>query len=1105
MYKKYTTKRGMGSAHAVKILRIMRLTTAILIATFMQVSASGLAQRITLSRSNTSLKDVLREIRKQSGYNFLYTDNILKKARPVNVKLKEIKIEEALKQIFENQFLTYSINENTVTIREKEIFYTAGNGIIRRETIKGEVLDELGKPIPGVNILVKGTNKGTSTDSKGTFSIVLATGEEELIISAIGYISQTIVVGKETSLHIVLKEETSRLEEVVVVGYGTQKRRDLSTAVSSVGSKEILESKSFSVSNSLAGRVPGLIVNQRNSRPGNDEASIFIRGASTTGNASALIVVDGVANRDGISRIDPSDIESISVLKDASAAIYGAQSANGVVLITTKRGKTGKPSVNYSFNHGIVSPTRYMKMSNAADYVKGINDLDRQAGRPLTYTTQQLSDYANGVLPSTDWLRATQKSSFNQDRHNLSVSGGTEAVKYFLSLGMGTQGTINVGDKTSKYAQYNFRSNIDAQVSKNFSVGLDVAGRKQNRNFLGVNDGALFSWSVLGPPVLPATILGGYPAAGRGNNNPLGVVTGESYDKTENFLFNGTLKAKYKIPGVEGLSIDGFFAIDQGQNFQKVWQQPWTFYVEENGVAVPRTRPNPASLSEGVSKSQSITKNAKLNYEREFDKHTISAFVSFEQNESNSQNFSASRVGFASSAIDQLFAGSPIKDNQSNNGTAGDGARQNYLGRISYAYNKKYLAQFYVGINGSQIFPKGQRFGNFPGGSLGWVMSEESFMKDISLVNALKIRASYGLLGNDRVLQYQYLNVYNFGSGYVFDGKDVSTLNPGVAANPYITWEKKKSFDIGLDATILNNSLSFTVDYFKSRTSDILAKRNATVPNYTGLLLPNENIGIVDNAGIDGEINYTKTFGGLRFNVGGNFTYAKNKVVFVDEVPPVVPYQNTTGRPLGTQFLYKVIGVYRTADDLSKYPGLDGKRLGDLIYEDVSGDGKVNGDDRYPIERNATPQIQYGFNLGFQYAQFDFSAQLQGQARAVQYFGYLFDNSNNAPEYFVKNAWTPENVNAPLPSIGRSAANNDLFLRDVSFLRLKNIELGYTFSKDLLSKIGLQSSRLFVNGYNLLTFDKLKKDGLGDPEIVDSRGFVFPQTKIISFGLNATF
>lgn len=1105
MYKKNTIKYSTDRPYAIKLFPIMKWTTAALMATFVHASASGFAQKISITKSNAPLKSVLKEIRQQSGFYFLYTDNILKNAKPVNIKVKNAEVRDVLAYIFEDQQLSYSINEKTITVIERPKTITYSKSVVNKQSISGTVVDEKGLPLANVTILVKNTGRGTTTDKDGNFSISLNDTDQQLTISAVGYISQTVTVDSQSPLRIELKTGISAIDEVVVVGYGTQKKRDLTTAVSVVKSKDVLESKSFSVSNSLAGKVPGLIVNQRNSRPGSDEASILIRGASTVGNTSALIVVDGVANRDGISRIDPNDIESITVLKDASAAIYGAQSANGVVLVTTKRGKLGKPTVNYSYNNGFVSPTRYLKMSEAGNFVKGINDLDRQEKRTPTYTEKQVTDYINGTLPSTDWLRETQKSSFNQDRHNLSLSGGGESVKYFLSLGLGNQGNININDDKSKYTQYNFRSNIDAQVNKNFSVGLDVAGRRENKNYLGVSDGELFSWSVLGSPVLPATILGGYPAAGRGNNNPLAVVTSDSYNRNENNIFNGTLKATYKIPGLPELSVDGFYALDQYQYFSKVWQQPWTYYTDVDGVAVPGIRPNGPSLSHRVDKNQSITKNIKLNYAKTFDKHDISAFVSFEQNQTKNENVQAAREGFVSPLIDQLFAGSPIKDNQSNNGSASDGARQNYLGRISYAYNQKYLAQFYIGVNGSQIFPKGQRFGNFPGGSLGWVLSEEAFMKKISFVNILKLRASYGLLGNDRVGQYQYLNVFNFGGGYVFGDKDVSSLNPSVAANPNITWEKKKSLDIGLDATILNRSLSFTIDYFKSRTSDILTRRNATVPNYTGLSLPNENIGIVDNNGFDGEVNYTKTVGKVHFNIGANFTYAKNKVVFVDEVEPAEEYQRRTGRPIGTQFLYKVVGIYKNQADLDQFPGLDGKRIGDLIYADVNGDGKINSDDMAPIERNATPQIQYGFNLGAQYGQFDLSAQFQGQARASQYFSYLFDAANNSPEYFLKNAWSPEHESGTLPRIGRSKDNNDLFLRDVSFLRLKNIEFGYTLPGGLLSKIGFQSARAFVNGYNLLTFDKLKKDGLGDPEQVDPKGFVFPQTKILTLGINVTF
>jgi TonB-linked SusC/RagA family outer membrane protein len=1103
MYKKYTKRTGMLNRYAPKLLLIMRLSTVILIATVMQVSANSFAQRLTLSEKNAPLAKIFKEISKQSGYDFFVTGSMLKITRPVTIQVNNADMKDVLRVIFRDQPIGYIIDDNSVSIMCTMIA-SSGEKTVNNINISSRVISVSGEPLAGTTVTVKGTSQATITDKDGRFTLKNVPENAVLVITFVGYKQREVnvnAIGEAIELTL----EVSSLEETVVVGYGTQKRKDLTTAVSKVGNEEILQSQSFAVSNALAGRVPGLIVNQRSSRPGQDEASIYIRGISTVGNTSALIVVDGVANRDGISRIDPNDIESITVLKDASASIYGAQSGNGVILVTTKRGKIGKPIVSYSFNHGIVSPTRYLKMSDAATFVKGINDLDLQEGRAKTYTDQQVSDYENGVLPSTDWLKETYKSSFNQDRHNLTVRGGTEAVKYFLSMGIGSQGTILERDGKSKYNQYNFRSNIDADVTKNFSVGLDISGRRENRNFPGIGEGDIFSVSVLSSPILPATILGGYAAPGRGNNNPLAMLSSDSYDRTENNLINGTLKAKYKIPGVEGLSIDGFAAIDYYQSFQKVWQQPWIYYTDENGVATPHIRQNGPSLAVNTNRNQSVTLNGKVNYERSFDKHSISAFISVEQNQTKSDYLGASRVGFVSSAIDQLFAGSPLKDNQSNDGTATSGARLNYLGRISYAYANKYLAQFYVGINGSQIFPKDKRFGSFPGGSLGWVISEEDFMKDQNLISNLKLRASYGLLGNDRVGQYQYLNVYGFGGGYVFDGKDVSTLNPGVAANPNITWEKKRSTDIGLDVGLMNNSITFTVDYFKSRTSDILAQRNATIPNYTGLSLPNENIGIVDNEGFDGEVNYKGHAGKLSYNIGGNFTYVKNKIVFIDEVIPAVPYQARTGKPIGTQFLYKVIGIYKTQADLDKYPGLDGKRLGDLIYQDMSGDGKINGDDAFPLERNATPQIQYGINLGAKYEQFDFSAQFQGQARAVQYFTYLMDVSNNAPEYYVKNAWTPGNANASLPRLGRNKGGNDLFVRDVSFLRLKNVEIGYTLPRMILSKIGFEATRFFVNGYNLLTFDKLKKDGLGDPESVNQFGWQFPQTKILTFGVNASF
>ncbi|MBU7578711.1 MAG: TonB-dependent receptor, partial [Flavihumibacter sp.] len=1045
----------------IKTLVIMKLTALLLLASCLNVAANGYAQNVSLNEKDVSITKIFKSIKKQTGYVFFFDENWIKEAGSVSVQVHKVPFTVALDLCFKEKPITYSIIGKTIVIKLKELASPIDSVEANKDVpqpppvpISGTIVDENKNGLAGVSVTVKGTDIGTTTNEMGQFSLQLPEKGGILVISYVGY--QTIETPLKTSgtYNFTMKLKQSSIEEVYVVGYGTQSKKAVSTAVSQVSNEEIIQSQSFSVSNSLAGRVPGLIVNQRSSRPGSDEASVFIRGISTIGNTAALIVVDGVANRDGISRLDPNEIETVTVLKDASAAIYGAQSANGVILITTKRGTKGKPLVRYSFNHGLASPTRFIKLSDAATYVKGLNDLDLQNGRTPTYSPEQVADYESGKLPSTDWLRAVYKNHFSQNRQSLNVSGGNEAVRYFLSVGLGTQGTILKNDDKSKYQQYNFRSNIDATISPNFTVGFDLAGRREHRNFPGIGESDIFGQAVLGSPLLPATIFGNYPAPGRGNNNPLAMVQSASYNRTENNVIAATLKAAYKIPGVPGLSLDGFAAFDYFQSFNKVWQQPWTYYVEENGAPVPRVRPNGPSLSSSNIRNQSITLNGKLNYNRTIGKHNIDAFVSYEQNQTRSDYLGASRVGFVSPAIDQLFAGSPIKDNQSNDGSATEGARQNYLGRISYAYENKYLAQVYLGINGSQIFPPDKRFGRFPGGSVGWVISREKFMEDIRSVSFLKLRASYGILGNDRVAQFQYLNLFGFGSGYVFGGQDVTSLNPRVAANPNITWEKKRTTDIGLDLGLFNNKVSVTVDYFKSRTSDILARRNASIPNYTGLRVPNENIGIVDNAGVDGQLSYSNRIQDFKWTIGANFTYAKNKIVFYDEVPPAEDYQSLTGRPIGTQLLYKVKGVYRNQEDLTKFPGLDGKRVGDLIYEDVNKDGRINSDDRFPLEQNATPQLQYGFNLGAEWKGFDFNAQFMGQARAVQFFTYIFGPDNNAPEYYIKNAWTPDNLTADLPRIGRSTSGNDLFVRDVSFLRLKTIELGYSIPKIFLTKYG---------------------------------------------------
>jgi TonB-linked SusC/RagA family outer membrane protein len=1082
----------------IKLLITMKLTLILIICLSVQTFANVYSQtKVSLHLEGVDLKKALSAIEAKSDFYFVYSEQKMINQLKVNINSTDEPVLDVLKRMLDRTGYTFEPMANNLIIIKP-----VGN----QQMVSGIIVDESGKPVPGVSIKVKGTNRGAVTNPQGAYSIQ-ASSTDVLTINYIGYQPIETVVGNRSTINISLATSNQGLNEVVVVGYGTQQRKEVTNAVSQVKGADIRKSAAPEISNSLAGRIPGLIVNQRNGEPGRDEATIYIRGASTTGNNSPLIVIDGVANRDGLGRIDPNDVETITVLKDASAGIYGAQAGNGVILITTRRGKTGEPQFNYAFNQGYVSPTRLVKMADAALYARTINDLDVQAGRtPLTFSDAQIGQFASGALPTTNWQEEVLKDHSLQSRHSLTVDGGTEKVKYFLSAGLSRQNGLLQEDETTSFKQYNFRSNIDVQASKRLKIGLDLAGRRENVNFLQVEQQQLFQNALISDPTTPATI-DGLPTMGRQGYNPLAIAQGTGYDKTERNVLNSTLRYKYDIPGVEGLFLDGYAAYDYQQNFQKVWSQPWTYYaLNADGVLTPGTFGPARGLNQIFTRNNGLTLNSKLNYKRAFGKHDVSGFVAYEQNETRQDVFNASRTGFASSQVDQLFAGGT--GTMQNGGTAVETARQNYFGRFSYAYDSKYLVQLHFRYDGSQIFAEDERFGFFPGVSLGWVISEESFLKDNPVISNLKLRASWGKSGNDRIAPFQFLNAFSYGTGgYVFGGQDVLALNPGVAANPLITWEKQLNRDIGLEAGFFQNKLTFEADVFFNKRTDIQAARNITVPQYTGLLLPDENIGKVDNRGLELALNYTGTVNEVKYSIGGNVTFVKSKVIFVDEgnaYPEA--YQKLEGNPLYSPLLYNVIGIYQNAADLAANPGLAGVRVGDYIYADTNGDGVLNSADQIRVPQSNIPQIQFGLNLGVSYKGFDLTALIQGQAKAKNYMDYTVSMGNNGPDYFLSNAWRPDATGNTLARAGRSIlTQNTSYLHDVSFVRLKNLELGYTLPKALLEKVGIKSLRLYTNGYNLLTFDGLKKKGLTDPENANEKGWRYPLTKSINFGANLTF
>ncbi|SDF72483.1 TonB-linked outer membrane protein, SusC/RagA family [Dyadobacter soli] len=997
------------------------------------------------------------------------------------------------------------------------------------QPVSGKITDENNAGIPGVNVLEKGTNNGVVSDQDGNYSIRVKDENSVLVFSYIGYTSQEVKVGSQSTIPVKMDVSPQELSDVVVVGYGTQKRSELTNAVVQTTGAEIKKSNAVSLSNSLAGRMAGVYVTQRSAAPGFDDAQILVRGANTYRNTSALIVIDGVANADpdGLNRLDPNDIESISVLKDASAAIYGAQSAGGVILVTTKRGTTGKPAFDFSTTQSWQSPTMKVKSADAFEYMKVLNDRRALEGTPPDFPDALVEAFRTGQRRPENWWNALIGPPVRQTRYSLTMRGGSDRVRYFVSLGTASQGGILRGDNKSKLRQYNVRSNIDVTVTKDFEVGLDLSIReKSTQTPQGGPGGEVGSLASTSP--LQEAYIGGdyrYPGEGWSHLNPAARLLSPGYRKYKADVASGTLRAKYNIPFVSGLAVDGFLSIVKTVNYDKAFNYVWPYFerAPDGSIVQKQSRSvEDIGLREDFRQSLRTTGNVKLSYSRTIaTDHKVNAFVAYEQMTYDDNNFWAQRLGYDSPLIDQLFAGSTNRLNWNTDGTATESARQNFFGRVSYDFKEKYLFGFSARYDGSPIFPKETRFGFFPQVSAGWVISNEAFIPK-NIVSNLKLRASWGRLGNDRVNPFQYIAAYGYDAGWVVNGVDARGISVKSTPNPNITWEVSEKTDLGLEAAFLDNRLTFEADLFKTKTSNILGRRQASIPGYTGLILPDENIGKMDSKGIEFQAGYRHNFSRLTLRVNGNISYNKNKIIYFDETPQAEPYQKLEGMPFGSRLVYKALGIYRTQADLDnsvKYPGAS---LGGLIFADLNSDGVIDSNDRYmfnttnntdPATNITTifPSTQYGLSVGLNYRDFDLTVLLQGQSGAKLRLNTGFNSGagGNGLRYVALNSYSLENVNAELPMIaptGLANSDSDFYYHTATWMRMKNMQLGYTLPKTLVSKARITALRVYVSGDNaFMIFNSLKKFGNGDPEFLSGNGGAYPNMKTLSCGLNLTF
>jgi TonB-dependent starch-binding outer membrane protein SusC len=1029
-------------------------------------------------------------------------------------------------------------------------FQAIGQGI----PVKGKVASETGEGLPGVTVLVKGTTNGTATDAEGNYSLSVPGGSGTLVISFIGYQTQEVAINNRSTINVTLVPDAKSLEEVVVVGYGVQKKETVTGSVAAVKGADLVKSPTVNLSNSMAGRLPGVVAVNRSGEPGNDASAIRIRGSNTLNNTDALVVIDGIPGRTGgLDRINPADIESISVLKDAAAAIYGSRAANGVILVTTKRGKTGKPQLSYNFNQGWSQPTVIPELTNAAQYTSMLNDLSvyelpvsewaaateayKTSGvyksRTAPYSPEDIRKYADGSdpwdHPNTDWYEATLKEWSPQSRHNAQITGGTDNLKYLASLGYQNQEGYYKNSATG-YKQYDIRINLDATINKYIKTSVGILGREEFRTLPTRSAGTIFRMQMRGKPQQPAYWPNGLPGPDIENGeNPVVITTdlsGYNRDRRDLVQTNGTLDIT--IPWVEGLKFTGTAAIDKQLRNTKQWQIPWFLYqrgvgFEADGVTpklvqTKRGQPEPR-LDQGHENQLNILLGGVFTYERLIGLHGLTLLAGTNRETVERENFNAFRRYFISPAVDQLFAGGNLEKN--NNGSASEQARINYFGRVAYNFSEKYLAEFLWRYDGSDIFPEDTRYGFFPGFMAGWVVSEEPFWKNsVNWMNYLKLRGSWGQLGNDQVnlpgtdtrATYQYLTTYGFRT-YIINNTEVISLYETRIPNAGITWEVANNSNLGLEGEVLQGKINFEFDAFYNKRTNILAYRNASVPQTTGLTLPPENFGEVDNKGFEYNIGYRNQLGDFRYNVSVNGGYARNEIIFWDEAPGAPEWQRTTGKPMFTYLAYQYDGVFRDQAEIDANP-LDYSaivkqlRPGDMKYKDYDNDGKITPDDQVRTKTTNIPTFQGGLNLGASWKNFDLSILFQGAAGAEQYISTVeMGNIGNYLLDIYENRWTVENPSSEHPRIANRndqyySSGNTYWLRDADYIRLKNFELGYTIPELISKRAGITSLRVYLNGLNVATWDKMK---VFDPETSSTTGQYYPQARILSGGISVEF
>lgn len=1118
-----------------KLVFKMKLTVLFFFLGLMALSASTYSQitRLSLDLKEATLLEVFEKIEAQSEFVFIYKSGTVDLNRKVSLKTEDATVDVILNEALKNSGVKYEISDKQIILTKdrsipesrQELVQTELNQQPQRRELRGSVRDLKGMPLPGVAVIVKGTTTGTVTGNDGTFDLMVPADSRTLVFSFVGMKPQEVAIGNQAVYNVVMEEETFGIDEVIAVGYGTMKKVNLTGSIANVNAEELTAIPMPTITQSIMGKAPGVFIKNTNGQPGETEISYNIRGFG-----SPLLIIDGMpATSEDFKLLDPNDIKSFSVLKDAaSSAVYGARAGNGVILIETKRGNISDAKVTYTGNYSLqffpvipkfVTSEQYARMENLSRYNEGLDPV---------WSEQQIKVFADGSdpnrYPNNNWWRETLRRYAPQTQHNVNVQGGTDKVKYFVSGGYFYQEAMPRANDT-EFKKYNLRSNLDVALSRKLNMGVDISLQFQDYigpvfqmersgSYTGLM-GKIYRHRPYGPTpnqYPDPNILTSYPGA---DINPViySEMDNGGYKSWNTLTGDLKLSFAYQLPfGFEAKANYRFYKrYEKNKQFDK--KTPVYSYDWDSKVYTLRAYLNdPSRLWERMDINNNMDQQYYLTWDKELSDHSFHALAVFEVLSDDNNWFDASRIRYDFD-IDYLFAGPDL--DKSNNGSAGEGGRKGLISRLNYNYQGKYLLELNSRYDASPRFPKETRWGFFPSASVAWRMSEEGFIKDnIDFLTNLKLRASYGKLGYDNTGQFQYLETYSITSNYIYD-ESSKELNKGIKAdaipNRLITWEKMTTTNVGLDFSLWENLLEGSIDYFYRLRTDVLGSRIASLPNTVGASMPQVNYAEYDNRGFEFVLNHNNRIGEFDYTIGANVAWNREKTVYVDQNVFASEEARRRGNVVGewTDRFWGVMtdGLFKTKEEILNWADQDGRNNatvlpGDVKKIDYNGDGRITAEDNVLIGRGVFPKLFYGANVSLKWKSFDFNMLWQGAG--------LYDfNLASAPDYRLPfyagntpftfmlhdayipegNPWLPANTaNAKFPLYRtdnynrshNSFAASDFWLINGAYLRLKNIELGYTLSGNMLAKYGIDQCKFYLSGYNILTFSALD---YMDPEI----------------------